>query len=438
MLPDRYLQLLTAYVDGELSGRQRRYIARLLDRSTEARTLVNKLQQDAQTLHNLPRPTLEIDLAESFLNMPAAPSLQKTVRPALSRPSGTGSVWTAMAVAASLLLLVSVASFVYFSRPATKQGSPIAKGDPKDSLAHHKDKRDPQDTNVPKGNRDPIKDKDGLAHKEPEDPEPAEGGASWELERPDAKPGKKDKKEAVLTSGQDEKFSNFERVEFALPWVIGLAQLDKPEAQQELLAELKKGNAFRNEFLLKDTKRGLQSLRDALADRKIELVIDPVAQGRLAKQRFKNDYAIFLYDLTPAEWTALIQKTAEGPPPSTPRKASDGRLDGSLVVARLTKLDAKELNELFGDNPFRSGTKASESDGVDFEKIPGETLKDKGKKPKDKARREETPTLRRTGLVVVFGPGRPRIPSPEVKAFLENRKPVRPGTIQVLLVLRGI
>ena len=56
MLPDRDRQLLSAFVDGELSSRQRRHVERLLRRSGEARTLLRRLQEDARELRHLPRP----------------------------------------------------------------------------------------------------------------------------------------------------------------------------------------------------------------------------------------------------------------------------------------------------------------------------------------------------------------------------------------------
>src|SRR5215831_7986877 len=58
MLSDQFRQLLTAYVDGELSSRQRKAVQRLLRRSPEARSLLLKLQEDARRLRALPRHRL--------------------------------------------------------------------------------------------------------------------------------------------------------------------------------------------------------------------------------------------------------------------------------------------------------------------------------------------------------------------------------------------
>jgi hypothetical protein len=40
-------------------------------------------------------------------------------------------------------------------------------------------------------------------------------------------------------------------------------------------------------------------------------------------------------------------------------------------------------------------------------------------------------------LAMPYNPVRPRRDSAEVKRFLDERKPLRPGALQVLLVLRG-
>src|SRR5262249_30056386 len=62
MLRARHRELLPAYVDGELSNRQRRQFLRLLHRSPEARVLLRQMQRDAKALRDLPRPRLPGDL----------------------------------------------------------------------------------------------------------------------------------------------------------------------------------------------------------------------------------------------------------------------------------------------------------------------------------------------------------------------------------------
>ena len=45
MLSERDLQLLTAFVDGELTRRERKVVLRLLHRSSQARSVLQELQE---------------------------------------------------------------------------------------------------------------------------------------------------------------------------------------------------------------------------------------------------------------------------------------------------------------------------------------------------------------------------------------------------------
>src|SRR5438105_4517825 len=67
MLAEKYQELLTAYVDGELSARQRRAVYKLLRRSAEARALLRQLQEDSHSLIELPPPPPAPDFAGSVM-----------------------------------------------------------------------------------------------------------------------------------------------------------------------------------------------------------------------------------------------------------------------------------------------------------------------------------------------------------------------------------
>src|SRR5215472_14227924 len=140
MLPDSDAQLLTAYVDGEVSSRQRKAVVRLLRRSPEARKLLRDLQDDARALRELPRPQLAPDFADSVLQAITRSGLRPP-RPSV-RPPAAVPLWKVLSVAAAVLVAVGVSSYLYFSG--------ILGGDRSASVAH----RNGNDRNRDKAGKD--------------------------------------------------------------------------------------------------------------------------------------------------------------------------------------------------------------------------------------------------------------------------------------------
>src|SRR5262245_8607567 len=119
MLPERYRQLLTAFVDGELNPRQRRALNKLLRRSAEARALLEKLQADSQELRALAPAPLPQDLSDSVLTLIAQrrippPKPRVALPPALPPHPPAGALWPYFA-AAALLLAVGGGAYVFFT-----------------------------------------------------------------------------------------------------------------------------------------------------------------------------------------------------------------------------------------------------------------------------------------------------------------------------------
>src|SRR5438067_2102653 len=122
MLPDRDCQLLTAYVDGELSSRQRRHAERLLKRSREARALLRLLRQDAAVLRSLTPSKLDIDLSPAILQTIRERGLTpKPRQPKLRVP--LFPTWAATAIAASVLCAIGLASYLGFGAYLSRQPS---------------------------------------------------------------------------------------------------------------------------------------------------------------------------------------------------------------------------------------------------------------------------------------------------------------------------
>ena len=115
MLPERCRELLTSYVDGELSARQRRHVVRLLRDSAEARALLQKLQSDSNALIHLPRVRPDRDLSAAVLHK-IADGRPLPIRPARRVPAlRVYPVWIGVAAAAAVLLAIGAASYCFFA-----------------------------------------------------------------------------------------------------------------------------------------------------------------------------------------------------------------------------------------------------------------------------------------------------------------------------------
>src|SRR5262245_38812600 len=138
MIPEDQLRLLTAAVDGELSPKEARRLRRLLAASAEARALLAQLQVHRECLRQLPKVAPPPDLRDRILaKLSQVPAPQPVTTPAtLPFPAAAPArrrAWVPLAVAASLLLAISAASFGYFSQVTGKAAprganSPTARG----------------------------------------------------------------------------------------------------------------------------------------------------------------------------------------------------------------------------------------------------------------------------------------------------------------------
>src|SRR5947209_900138 len=111
MLPDRARELLTAYVDGELTPPQRRRVRRLVREAAEARELLGRLEEDASRLRGVEPPPLNHDLTAPVLDA----IRERHLRPGRRRPPrpvpATFPARAVAAAAASVLLLVGMTTF---------------------------------------------------------------------------------------------------------------------------------------------------------------------------------------------------------------------------------------------------------------------------------------------------------------------------------------
>jgi hypothetical protein len=444
MLLDRYRQLLTAYVDGELSSRQRRHVVRLLHRSAEARQLLEQLQADARALRQLPSLPLPADLTGPVLQLITernlAPRQPRIVKAASIVWFGPLASW---AVAAAVLLTIGVASYLYFvasldqqAKTATAQTQPKCcdstppSENPEPVIAHknHEIATETRKSPAPTRDRRAV-EPPKVVQKSNEESKPGS------MEKPKQSPSLE--KEAALADRLET--YHLERVPELLPVVVKLSDLDRLSARRKLITALSKANAYRLELPCSNGSKAFDRVQNAARTLHLGLLIDKQAQERL-KLKWKISYALYLENITPEELTEFMRQVSLEDGKSAAGKPAEEQLD-RLVLTRMSAANRKELSALLGIDPLATAPSAKGLLDADPRKgLTDATARQVGQSLAGQggaARPESGKPAENIALVLAYNPVRPTPGSDEIKHFLDSRKPARPGTIRVLLVLRN-
>jgi hypothetical protein len=250
---------------------------------------------------------------------------------------------------------------------------------------------------------------------------------------PESNPMKEDPMGDRLTAPAMERFK-LEMVEGAAkPVILKLHELDQEPVLVRLASEVSKAPGFRLELPCDNGTRAFERLQAACKDQKIGVLIDQKAQQRLKDPKAKTNYVLYVENLTPEELIRFVQEIGAEDRKAAAKKPADAHFD-RLVVTRLTKRDYKELSDLLGIDP--SHVEPTGPLGTDLRKPLQEQTADQlakllsGEKPTAKPEGQQA-------LVLAYNPVLPPKNSPEVKKFLDTRKPAKPGTVRAILVLRS-
>jgi hypothetical protein len=442
MLSDRDYQLLTAFVDGELSSRQRRHLERLLRRSAEARRLLDRLQQDARSLRDLPTPRLGRDLCSAVLGAIAARRL--SARQGKGHAAPALPAWMAVAAAACVVFGLGVASFLYFSATLGQAPAPMAARPDNTRLPPTNPARDSVTPPAPE-----IPPKDDLAKISAPGPGPnPKAPAASIVERPKDRAPAPDsaadnnRGRDVLTDRME--LVQIDQVEMSLPLVFKVHQLDS-DGGSRLLADLRKARDFRLELPSRNGAKALERLQAACKALHISLVLDSSVAERLKQPHLAGSHFAFYVENLPAEdLLRLMQAAGQEDRRASADKPQDMQFD-SLVLAAMTSRDRKELSALLGIDPMQPAVGPSAPIGADpRQSLPDLTAKQvadslagQGGVPRPDSGKTSVRPADQTALVLVYNPARPHPASAEIKRYLEGRKAARPGTLRVLLVIRG-
>jgi hypothetical protein len=439
MLPELDRQLLTAYVDGELSARQMRLVLKLLRRSAEARELLNQLQDHARIVRQLPRIRSNPALSDSVIQTIRARRLHPQARTATPN-RGLLPAWGGYAAAAAVFIAVSAASYLLFAHALDRfrngSGGEIAspsdlpKPDltlPPEAIVKGSGPTDPEMLPVAPVPEKPVEQTPIVQlpprdDRKPIDPEPD-----------------KPKDPPVLTYPATD-MVELKMVDIAAPVILKVSDLEQAKTKDGLLGELNKAAGFRIEFPCRNGTRAFERFQASCKSQEIALNVDQTAAERLKHPQFRSNYAIYLEDLTAEELTRLLQQVAAEDKKTDGKKPTATQFD-RLVLVRMTNRDRKELSELLGTDPTASAGPAP----VDIHKPVSDqtasqiaaTLTGQGGAPsRPDSGKPGAKAPDHAALVVPYLPQHPSANSTEVKRYLENRKPARPGTLQLYLVIR--
>lgn len=404
MLPDRDLRLLTACVDGELADREQQRLDRLLRESDEARRWLDQLREDAGALRQAPLPTLPIDFSAEIQRTIAERGLcpgriRKAQVPSWLSPLAP---WAA---AAAILVVLGATSYLFFAGSFTPSANPeIVEAQPNHEPRTALAPPEPSEA----GPVNPSPSAEQTAQK-PHHPAKSKSSrivqaSGRKIKNRDAKASPPRAKDETVLTDRLEMF-RFSKVDDALPVVVKLQELEQEAIRKQLLTELGKNRNFRLELPCRNGTKAFERVQNAAKAVHLDLLVDKRARERLQLPKLRTNYLVYLEDMTPEELTVFLKRIGAVDRKAAARKPAEAQFD-RLVLTAITPKDRKELVVLLGIDP---------------------TVK----KPESQGSPEHS------ALVLPYNFVRPSPGSSEIKRFLENRPSPRPGTIRLLLVLRG-
>jgi len=271
MLSESMIQLLTAFVDGEMNPRQREEVMRLLNKSAEAREMLRQLQENAHKVKMLPHRKVEPSLVDEIVEAIAERKAQpKPVLVARRR----WMPYLAASLAASLLM--GTIGVVYWR--VLYDGDKSNKID--EPVIVQNDKK-PEPKVIP----DPL-------------PTP-----------------KKQNPLLAMMSNMTEAIvrDTGAPVPPEKHFAASFRDLDKAgKATSQFVHELNRGKSVQLDITVKNNADAMKRLQAVLKHHEIKLVTDPSAKKKLDdKNQAKVEYLVYAENLTSGELAKLVNELSE-------------------------------------------------------------------------------------------------------------------------------
>jgi hypothetical protein len=453
MIPERYRVLLTAYVDGELSGRQRRHVVKLLRRSREARLLLRELQSDSQVLRTMarpktPLPDITLPVMQTIAERRLRPGSQGSISlPALDSgnpPRWGVPAWAALLAVAATLMIVTLSSYLFFRShfaPKAKPSddAPTVRVPPAETPAPDEKPIAPVPIVPPVANQSAPKNRPDAPIDRPATPPSIARDKPGEINASPSPTETKDPNEPsgpVFTSPRDEIFK-FEEVQVGTNVILGMSDLDKEAELKKLTEAGHKEKALRVELPCRNGSQALLKLQTAWKAQHANLVVEAISQARLKKPELKTNYLLYINDIQPEELSELLKQVG-----GEDHKAKAAEQQFTAVVVRgMTKQDHKELTDLLGYEPSPVPPMGTGPLGTDPRRSLADDTAAQLVRTMDGPRPEPgKPAVKMAEyqtLALAWTPVRPPKGAIDIKHFMDGRKPSRAGSIEVLLVLRS-
>jgi hypothetical protein len=446
-MTDELLQLMTAAVDGELSATDAQRLRKLLDSSAEARAVFAKLKSDSKRLRGLPRVEPPTDLHTRVMARVATatppPNTAPARKPEPARQPATVPFahprtksprrWVPIAVAASLLLVVSASSFWYFTRdrgatvarnpnrppPATRSGAgdpDWAKWLPADGAGAGTPAPSPRDANnTARRDTPPVLPQDV----------PAPGSVAIAPEPRVVSPD-------LIGSRIGLDIPPIEHIDARVPFLRPLTDLDREDVRKQLTDELGRDPAFRIDLFARDPARGVDCLLTAAKAAGATVHADANTMTLLRK-RLVTSVVIYTDSFTAAELTDLFVRLSREEAKISPR------VFDVLHAIPVAKSDATELREILGTDPglFKRTIPAPERGEKGIENGKSISAGTADQIVKTITAGQGKPGEKSAVLMTWSSTGRtPPAASAELKTFLAKRGARVPNAVPVIIVIR--
>ncbi|MCS6863768.1 MAG: hypothetical protein RMJ56_17130 [Gemmataceae bacterium] len=452
MLTEQQLALITAAIDRELSDSEMAALQQLLSVSAEAQQLYAQLADDSRRLQSLsgaaiPVPAeLTARIVTRIATLPTLRPLRTTALPSTSSSPSSSQpsrrrIWqhlVPVAMAASVLLAITLTSFVFFSQTerlktrtrilAQKFPSPTDAPIAPQQLT-------PQPSTTP-----PLATGDKPPASPPVSPMPKEVEPQPSVTlAPEPRIVARD----LIGSQILPALPPFERVEVRVPLLRPVAELPQDDVRQLLLDELKSSLATRFDLFVRDPSRGVDVLEKAATATGLKLYVDSATRDKLKKKQI-HSVVFFTDNLTPSEVVKFLAQIALEDQKFSPRVCD------SIHALPAGRLDEMELKSLLGSDPglFRRPSERTDS-GSTSAKAPAVP---QGKALSDQTIDKVTETLtkpaergrEKSAVLLTWQTIHPSIPrtapaaSAELKQFLQKQGERDPRSSPILIVIRPV